>query len=135
MLNENQKQAILATLVDQDRIAKQVPTTGTELHGSNSARVSDCYNAQPWWCCPKYRSPNPSVQDWNAFTRNRSRYVVATSGTCALALLISLAIPPSFGRWMLVGCAVFLALLAAWQHDVASRELRLLASMTDEEAS
>lgn len=135
MLDEDQKRQIFEALVEQERIARgssSIPTTKHSEPAQRLVRTEDLYNSQPWWCYPKYSSPQPSVRDWEASAKNRSRFAWAIIAVCVLVAIIATALPPSFDPGMLIGFSVLSALLAAWQHDVASHEFRRLATMTDE---
>ena len=49
----------------------------------------------------------------------------------ALTAMIALALPDQFGRWMFIGFSVVIAVVWAWQADIANRELSAIAVLPE----
>jgi len=78
-----------------------------------------------WWWLPRCPVPTTASQ-WHAFAGRRSRFAKGLGASALLPLGLAAVLPDLESQWMFFGMAVTTALAAAWQWDVANRELQVI---------
>lgn len=78
-----------------------------------------------WWWLPRCPLPTTSSR-WRAFVGRRSRFAKGLGASALLPLALAAVLPDLESQWMFFGFAVTTAFAAAWQWDVANRELQVI---------
>lgn len=125
------RQAIREVLLEEDEVVKRIT-----LDAANEPCVSDealavALASRPWWWFPRYVDQQASRAGWRSFADRRSRFAVGMFRLAALTAVIALALPDQAGRWMFIAFGLVIAMVWAWQSDVANDELSVIAALPE----
>ncbi len=128
-LTPEEKRKFIDELVEADAIAKRRLTDAANDVATRDGALMAALHSRPYWWLPRYSTDYPSRSGWLAFAERRRRFAKGMRDLAALTALLALALPASEDRWMFVGFSVTIAMVWAWQFDVANREVAVLTGL------
>jgi hypothetical protein len=130
-LNPDDKKALLEALLEEDRLVRRLSTDAANDAIPPDSALDITLRRCPAWWLPRYKGQPPSRASWRAFAERRRRFAKGVRDLAVLTLLIALVLPGYVDRLLFIAFSVTLAVVWAWQFDVANRELAALTSLPE----
>jgi hypothetical protein len=130
-LRPEDKKALLEALLEEERRVRRLTAEAANDHFQTDSALDAALRGYPRWWLPKYADQAPSRARWRAFAEKRRRCATGMRDLAGLTLLVAMMLPNYVDRWMFIGFSIALALLWAWQFDVANRELGELTALPE----
>ncbi len=128
-LTPEAKQGLLDALLDEAEIVKRLTTDAANQDPAIDHALLSALRSRPLWWYPKYKTGTPTRSGWLGFAERRKRFATAMRDLAIFTALVALALPVAVDRWMFLGFSITIAMVWAWQFDVASRELAVLTGL------
>ena len=128
-LTPEEKQKFIDELFEADAIAKRRLTDAANDVTTRDGALMAALHSRPCWWFPRYFADQPSRSGWLAFAERRRRFAKGMRDLAALTALLALALPAAADQWMFLGFSVTIAVVWAWQFDVANREVAVLTGL------
>lgn len=129
-VGDEHKKALLDALLEADGVAKRLTTDAANDCSPTDIPLDSAIRSCPNWWFPKYEDRAPSRAGWRAFAERRRRFAKGMRDLAAMTLLIAVTLPGAVDRWLFCGFGLVLALVWAWQLDVANREMTKLGALS-----
>lgn len=123
------RKALLEALLEEDRVVRRMTTDAANDDSPSDTALDAAMRDFPTWWFPKYKDEAPLRARWLAFAEKRRRFALGMRDLAALTLLLALVLPTYVDRWLFCGFSLAIAVVWAWQFDIANREMAKLTAL------